>query len=101
MLPNVSGLSREIYLSKVSNAFSSVKHYLYFSYRISVESYIFLSIFPVFASLATSGFLCMRGGGVVLVSLAHEEHPCALMFRCGVASAIELQHISKSSMDYI
>lgn len=66
MPPNVSGLFREIYLSKVSNTFSSIKHCLCFDYRISVESYIFLSIFPVFASLAISGFLgmlCVCGGG--------------------------------------
>lgn len=59
MLPNVSGLSTEIYLSKVSTTFSSIKHCFCFGDRISVESYIFLSIFPVFASLAISGFLCM------------------------------------------
>lgn len=89
MPPNVSGLSREIYLSKVSNTFSSIKHCLCFDYRISVESYIFLSIFPVFASLAI--FLCMLcvcvGGGILLT---HEEDLCTLLFRFGVAFAIEL-----------
>lgn len=64
MLPNVSGLSREIYLSKVSTTFSSIKHCFCFGYRISVESYIFL--FFLSASLAISGFLCVLGGGGVL-----------------------------------